>query len=131
MSRILVVDDDPDIRNLVGAYLKAEGHTVDFAVNGILGVGAALGELPDLIVTDFQMPGMDGFALFNAVRANSAKKVPVVMITAHHSPALMQKALSLGIDDFIGKPLTREELARVVAPLVAPRAPRPAPVTRT
>ena len=81
MSRILVVDDDPDIRNLVGAYLTADGHTVEFAVNGILGIGAALGDMPDLIVTDFQMPGMDGFALFNAVRANAEKKVPVVMIT--------------------------------------------------
>lgn len=131
MSRILVVDDDPDIRNLIGAYLKADGHAVEFAVNGIAGIGAALGEMPDLIVTDFQMPGMDGFALFNAVRANAAKKVPVVMLTAHHSPALMQKALGLGIDDFIGKPVTREELARVVAPLVAPHAARPAPITRT
>jgi DNA-binding response OmpR family regulator len=125
------VDDDPDIRNLIGAFLKADGHTVEFAVNGLLGVGAALAMEPDLIVTDFQMPGMDGFGLFNAVRANSEKKVPVVMITAHHSRALMQKALSLGIDDFIGKPITRDELTRIVAPLVAPRAPRPAPVTRT
>lgn len=131
MSRILVVDDDPDIRNLLGAFLKADGHSVEFAVNGLAGVGAALAAMPDLIVTDFQMPGMDGFALFNAVRANAEKKVPVVMITAHHSHALMQKALGLGIDDFIGKPITREELARIVAPLVGPRAPRPAPVTRT
>jgi serine/threonine protein kinase len=131
VGRILVVDDDPDIRNLIGAYLQADGHTVEFAVNGIAGVGAALGKMPDLIVTDFQMPGMDGFALFNAVRANAEKKVPVVMVTAHHSRALMQKALGLGIDDFIGKPITREELARIVAPLVGPRVPRPAPVTRT
>ncbi len=131
MSRILVVDDDPDIRNLIGAYLKADGHDVEFAVNGIAGIGAALSAMPDLIVTDFQMPGMDGFALFNAVRANAEKKVPVVMITAHHSRALMQKALSLGIDDFIAKPITRDELARIVAPLVTPRAARPAPVTRT
>ncbi|MGH8481690.1 MAG: response regulator, partial [Nevskiaceae bacterium] len=131
MSRILVVDDDPDVRNLIGTYLRADGHAVEFAVNGIAGIGAALGAMPDLIVTDFQMPGMDGFALFNAVRANAEKKVPVVMITAHHSPALMQKALSLGIDDFIGKPVTRDELARIVAPLVTPRAARPAPTTRT
>lgn len=131
MSRILVVDDDPDIRHLLGTYLKADGHAVEFAVNGIAGIGAALAAMPDLIVTDFQMPGMDGFALFNAVRANAEKKVPVVMITAHHSRALMQKALGLGIDDFIGKPITRDELARIVAPLVAPHAPRPAPVTRT
>jgi serine/threonine protein kinase/DNA-binding NarL/FixJ family response regulator len=131
VGRILVVDDDPDIRNLLGAFLEAEGHAVEFAVNGVAGIGAALGEMPDLIVTDFQMPGMDGFALFNAVRANAEKKVPVVMLTAHHSPALMQKALGLGIDDFIGKPVTRAELNRVVTPLVTPRAARPAPITRT
>ncbi|MNC88214.1 hypothetical protein D3C83_40070 [compost metagenome] len=51
MSRILVVDDDPDIRNLIGTFLKADGHTVEFAVNGIAGIGAALAAMPDLIVT--------------------------------------------------------------------------------
>jgi CheY-like chemotaxis protein len=124
MSRVLVVDDDPDLRALVGAYLKAAGHVVEFAVDGVEGVEAAARRLPELIVTDFQMPRMDGFGLFNAVRANPrAANVPVVMLTAHNSREMMNKALSLGVDDFLGKPITRDELVRVVAERLHPSAP--------
>ena len=135
MSRILVVDDDPDILNLVGAYLKAEGHSLEFADSGVTGIQAAARAVPDLILTDYQMPQMDGFALFNAVRAAKlTAHVPVVMLTAHHSRPLMLRALGMGLDDFLGKPITRDELLRVVAPLVpspTSRATRQAPVTRT
>jgi serine/threonine protein kinase len=135
MSRILVVDDDPDILNLVGAYLMAEGHSVEFAASGVVGVQAAARAAPDLILTDFQMPQMDGFALFNAIRSSPrTTQVPVVMLTAHNSRALMLKALGMGLDDFLGKPITREELLRVVGPLLpspAPGAARLEPITRT
>ncbi|MGH8706194.1 MAG: response regulator, partial [Burkholderiales bacterium] len=134
MSRILVVDDDPDIRNLLGAYLRADGHSPEYAEDGASGAEVARRIVPDLVVTDFQMPRMDGFALFNAVRAaHQTAHVPVVMLTAHSSPALMLKALGMGVDDVVAKPVTREELNRVMAPLLpsAARTPRPAPVTKT
>lgn len=138
MSRILVVDDDPDMRALVGAYLKAAGHAVEFAEDGVAGAQAMLRQLPDLVVTDFQMPRLDGFGLFNAIRSDRrAVGVPVVMLTAHNSREMMLKALHLGLDDFLGKPVTQAELLRVVgerlkaparAPVVA--VPRPAPPTQ-
>lgn len=135
MARILVVDDDPDIRDLLGVYLKADGHTPDFADSGVTAMQAAARTVPDLILTDYQMPQMDGFALFSAIRSTpQTARVPVVMLTAHNSRALMLKALGMGLDDFLGKPITREELARVVGPLVpavTPRAARPVPITRT
>lgn len=135
MARILVVDDDPDIRNLLGAYLKAEGHSLEFADSGVTGMQVAARSVPDLILTDYQMPQMDGFALFNAVRSTpQTTRVPVVMLTAHNSRALMHKALGMGLDDFLGKPISRDELIRVIAPLApsaAPRPARPPPITRT
>lgn len=130
MSRILVVDDDPDIRNLLAAYLRADGHSLEFAEDGVTGAAVARRIQPDLVLTDFQMPRMDGFALFNAVRSvPQTARVPVVMLTAHHNQALMLKALGLGLDDFVGKPVTREELNRVIAPLLKPGRPAQPPRT--
>lgn len=124
MSYILVVDDDPDMRALIGAYLTAAGHEVDFAADGVAATEHLWRRVPDLVVTDFQMPRMDGFSLFNAIRAQkSASRVPVVMVTAHNSRDMMQKALGLGIDDFLGKPITQADLVRVVTERLKPVAP--------
>src|SRR5262245_9881349 len=115
MSRVLVVDDDPDIRALVGAYLKAGGHGAEFAEDGEAGVAAATAQAFDLILTDVRMPRLDGFGLFNALRSNpGTAQVPVIMFTAHYSRELLIKALSAGVDDFIGKPVTGPELMQVV-----------------
>src|SRR4029079_15627739 len=106
MSRILVVDDDADLRALVGVYLKAAGHTVEFAPDGVAGAEAAARQPPELIISDFQMPRMDGFSLFNAGRGNpKSARLSVIMLTAHHSPEMMAKALRLGIDEFLAKPI--------------------------
>jgi serine/threonine-protein kinase PpkA len=133
MSRILVVDDDPDIRGLLAAYLKADGHSVEFAEDGVAGAASAVRFVPDLVVADFQMPRMDGFALFNALRSTPATaKVPVIMLTAHNSPTLMIKALGMGLDDVVGKPVTREDLNKVVSHLLKPvERWRPAPAKTT
>ena len=133
MGRILVVDDDPDIRSLLAAYLTVDGHSVEFAEDGVAGAASAVRFVPDLVVADFQMPRMDGFALFNALRSTPATaKVPVIMLTAHSSPTLMIKALGMGLDDVVSKPVTREDLNKVVAHLLKPvERWRPAPAKTT
>ena len=94
VSRILVVDDDAYFCSLMGLYLKAHGHEVEVAATGRAGLDSVQRAAPELILTDFQMPQMDGFALFNAVRsAPATAQVPIVMITAHRSRD-MQRAAS-------------------------------------
>ena len=116
MSRILIVDDSHDLRVLVEAYLKSVGHTVTLANDGEEGVRAATGQPPDLILTDFQMPRLDGFGLFGAVRSDPrTAHVPVIMLTAHNRREMLGKALRAGVDDFLGKPFKKEELLDAVA----------------
>lgn len=121
MSRILVVDDSADLRDLVRAYLQAAGHTVELAYDGEAGLKAATREPPDLILTDIQMPRMDGFGLFSAVRSNPRTAgVPVIMLTAHNSREMLVKALQAGVDDFLGKPFNSADLLKTVADRLKP-----------
>ena len=121
MSRILVVDDSSDLRDLVRAYLQAAGHTVELAYDGEAGLKAAIKEPPDLILTDIQMPRLDGFGLFSAVRSNPRTAgVPVIMLTAHNSREMLVKALRAGVDDFLGKPFNSADLLKTVADRLKP-----------
>lgn len=123
MSRILVVDDDPEMRRLVRAYLQAAGHTVTLAPDGKAAASAASQEPPDLIVTDIQMPLLDGFGLFDAVRSDPrTARVPVVIMTAHDNREMLLKALRAGVDDFIGKPFDRVDLMKIVGERLKPPA---------
>ena len=79
-SKILVVDDDPNVVDLVRLYLERDGHEVLIANDGVAGLETAREELPDLIVLDLMMPRMDGMELCRTLRVESS--VPVVMLTA-------------------------------------------------
>jgi serine/threonine-protein kinase PpkA len=121
MSRILIVDDDAYFCSLMGLYLRARGHEVDLAMTGREGLGYVQSRPPHLVLTDFQMPQMDGFALFSAIRAAPATaRLPVVMITSHRSREMMMKALGLGFDGFLGKPFSARELQELIDELIAP-----------
>ncbi len=113
--RILVIEDDPEIRHLVQSYLQRQGFRVD------VGDGAAaldrfrarFGE-PDLIVLDLMMPGEDGLSICRRVRA--ASRVPVLMLTAKGEEIDRIVGLEMGADDYLAKPFNpRELLARIRA----------------
>jgi len=116
MTKILVIDDEPSITNLVSAYLKPEGYEVFTAADGNAGLKAARAFKPDLIILDLMLPGMDGIELLSRLRRES--DVYVIMLTARTDETDKIVGLSVGADDYVTKPFSpRELVARVKAAL--------------
>ncbi len=116
MAKILVIDDEPSIVNLVTAYLKPEGYEVHTAMDGTSGLKAARSFKPDLIILDVMLPGMDGIELLSRLRRES--EVYVIMLTAKTEETDKIVGLSVGADDYVTKPFSpRELVARVKAAL--------------
>lgn len=114
MAKILVVDDEASITNLVSAYLKPEGYEVFIASDGNAGLKAARAFKPDLIILDVMLPGMDGIELLSRLRRES--DVYVIMLTAKTEETDTIVGLSVGADDYVTKPFSpRELVARVKA----------------
>jgi DNA-binding response OmpR family regulator len=115
-QRILLVDDEPDLRVMLRRYLQAEGFDVADAGDGEAALSWLRGASPDLIVLDVGMPGMDGFAVLQDIRR--ASDVPVIMLTARAEEVDRIVGLTIGADDYVTKPFSpRELVARVRAVL--------------
>jgi two-component system, OmpR family, alkaline phosphatase synthesis response regulator PhoP len=116
MSKILIIDDEPSIVNLVSAYLKPEGYEVYTASDGPSGLKAAKAYKPDLVVLDIMLPGMDGLELLSRLRRES--DVYVILLTARTEETDKIVGLSVGADDYVTKPFSpRELVARIKAAL--------------
>jgi two-component system alkaline phosphatase synthesis response regulator PhoP len=114
--RILVVDDEQNILDLVSSYLRQEGYEVHTALDGPSGLRAARAFKPDLIVLDVMLPGMDGIELLTRLRRES--DVYVILLTARSEETDKIVGLSVGADDYLTKPFSpRELVARVKAAL--------------
>jgi len=114
--KILVVDDEPSIQNLVTSYLRAEGYEYYTASDGPSGLKAARAYQPDLIVLDIMLPGMDGIELLSQLRRET--NVYVIMLTAKSEEMDKVIGLSVGADDYLTKPFSpRELMARIKAAL--------------
>jgi len=114
--KILVVDDEPKVCDLVKAYLEKDGFEVILSGNGKDAVGKARVLKPDLIVLDLNLPGMDGIEVFRTVRTFS--DIPVIMLTARDDEVDKIVGLQIGADDYVTKPFSPRELsARVAAVL--------------
>jgi DNA-binding response OmpR family regulator len=113
-SRILVVDDDDDIRLLLRELLQRAGYTVDEAENGRAALRQLFTDAPSLVILDVSMPDMDGYQTLERIRDLS--DVPVMMLTARTQELEKVRGLSAGADDYVAKPFGRQELlARVQA----------------
>jgi two-component system alkaline phosphatase synthesis response regulator PhoP len=116
MAKILVIDDEPSIVNLVTAYLRPEGYEVFTASDGPSGLKAAQAYRPDLIILDVMLPGMDGVEVLSRLRRDS--DVYVILLTARTEETDKVIGLSVGADDYVTKPFSpRELIARVKAAL--------------
>lgn len=105
---LLIVDDEPRIRDLVRMNLELEHYCVEEAINGIEALEKLREILPDLIILDVSMPEMDGFEALRHIREVST--VPVIMLTVRQSEADKIRGLDLGADDYLAKPFSPPEL---------------------
>jgi two-component system response regulator MtrA len=115
-ARVLVVDDDTDLAEMLGIVLRSEGMQPLFCHNGTDAVPAFRREAPDLVLLDLMLPGMDGLAVCRALRTES--NIPIVMLTARGDTLDVVEGLQAGADDYIVKPFKPKELvARIHARL--------------
>ena len=116
MAKIVVADDDADIRDLVVFKLEQSGHDVVAVGDGAAAVDACRDAVPDLAVLDVMMPGMTGFDACRALRADPALAgIPVILLTARAQEADIEQGFSAGADDYVVKPFSPRELASRVA----------------
>ncbi|HSL21340.1 MAG TPA: response regulator transcription factor [Vicinamibacterales bacterium] len=128
MPRILIVEDDRDIAELIAHSLNKAGHQTDLVSSGRDALSHARTSQPDTIVLDVMLPGMDGLQVCRALRADpQTAAIPIIMVTARAEEGDRVGGLELGADDYLTKPFSpRELVARVAALLRRARAPVPA-----
>ena len=128
MATVLVVDDEPIVREVVVRYLAQEGHDTLEAANGNAAREAIERSKPDLVVLDVMLPGTDGLELCRWIRARS--ELPVIMLTARGEEADRIVGLELGADDYVTKPFSPRELAARVRSVLRRAAPTEQAVER-
>ena len=127
MTRILVVEDDPDIAQLVAHYLEKSGFAVDRLANGRDALVSIAAHAPDVLVLDLMLPQVDGLEICRVVRGNEATAgIPIIMLTARAEESDRIVGLEIGADDYLAKPFSPNELVARVRALVR-RAQRAGP----
>ncbi len=112
MARIVVADDDADVRMLVALKLESSGHDVVAVENGAVAVERCQAVRPDLVVLDLMMPGMSGIEACRAIRSDPLiASTPVILLTARAQTADVDAGLAAGADDYVTKPFSPRELA--------------------
>lgn len=126
--RVLIVEDEPDIRDLLVFHLEREGYQMTTSRNGVEAVRLARATLPDLVLLDLMLPGMNGLEVCRRLRQDpGTQAIPIVMLTARGDEVDRVLGLEMGADDYVVKPFSpRELVARVRAVL---RRTRPSPGT--
>ncbi|WAU81465.1 response regulator transcription factor [Streptomyces sp. Qhu-G9] len=122
-ARILVVDDDPTVAEVVAGYLDRAGYAVDRAGDGPAALASAAAHWPELVVLDLMLPGMDGLEVCRRLRARGP--VPVIMLTARGDEDDRILGLEVGADDYVTKPFSPRELVLRVESVLRRTQPRP------
>jgi DNA-binding response OmpR family regulator len=119
MSRVLIIEDDRDIAELVAMYLRQAGHETDMLESGLTALDRARETSPGVIVLDVMLPGRDGWEVCRALRADPATRgILILMLTARADEADRVAGLELGADDYVVKPFSPRELVARVAALL-------------
>src|SRR5579859_528119 len=108
MANILVVEDETDLNNLLRAELEKEGHRVVQAFDGLAALSAIEQHVPQLVILDWMLPGLDGLSVCRRIRQNHL--VPIIMLTARTEEVDRILGLEVGADDYISKPFSVREV---------------------
>lgn len=127
LGRILVVDDEQPVVEVLREYFISQGYAVDSAGNGIEALAAVGRDRPDLVLLDVRMPGMDGVEVLKQI-AKGGDGIPVIMVTANEDVSLARETLKLGAFDYVAKPFDFAYLDRAVVAAFMHRTARPLPV---
>jgi DNA-binding response OmpR family regulator len=115
VKKILLVEDDPDVRDFLRTTLEMEGFQVLTAANGIKLIANIRVDRPDLILLDIMLPWVDGYELCKAVKAHpDYREIPVIFVSVRNSPEDIKAGLACGADDYIAKPIALEPFLAVV-----------------
>ena len=117
-SRVLLVEDNRALAETVGRFLEGEGHTVDFAMDGLTAMHLGVTEDYDAIVLDLNLPGVDGIEVCRRLRADARKTTPIIMLTARDQLEDKIGGFEAGADDYLVKPFELPELAVRVEALI-------------
>ena len=122
MMKILVVEDDPIVRELIEFKLSGGGHQILLAADGEAGLATAQAERPDLIILDWMMPKLTGLQVCEAIRADpSIAETPVLLLTARAQESDVEQGFAAGVNDYLLKPFSPRELLSRVEALAAKR----------
>ena len=118
-KKILIVDDVEDFVDLLKVKLQSWGYDVVTAFDGLQGLEQSRKELPDVILLDIMMPKMNGFDMVQALKSDIAiQDIPVVMVSAKNDAETLNRAKTLGVNDYIWKPELRDKLQPVITKLL-------------
>ena len=127
-GKILIVEDERDVADLIRFNLERAGYSVVVANDGLTGQDLALKERPDLVILDLMLPGKDGYSVFKEIRRDSrTSHTPVLILTARSQTEDRIKGLEAGADDYLTKPFSPKELVLASAPSCAASNLSPAP----
>jgi DNA-binding response OmpR family regulator len=120
---VLVVEDDPPLRRMIGIFLRAAGYRVCAAEDGPSGLALARDERPDLVLLDLMLPGLDGGEVLRRIKGDArTAAIPVLVLTASVDPPLTEQALRLGATRFLTKPIDSRVLVAHVDAVVGQTA---------
>jgi two-component system chemotaxis response regulator CheY len=120
-SKVLLIDDSPSIRTIIKLYLMGKGMEFMEATEGAEGLRLATEHGVDLVIADFNMPGMDGLEFTRKLRAHeleTLRKAPVILLTANKEDQLRALAMEVGVNAFAVKPISRDQLTATVEQLL-------------
>jgi len=123
--KALIVEDDPDARKVLSLILKLDGYQIHSAPGGQEALGVLADVIPDVILLDVMMPGMDGYQVCQWVRSNPpTRHVPVIMLSGKADPESVARGMEVGADEYLSKPITPSNLTKQVKAVLARTAAR-------